>query len=73
MLLGLSDDGTPGLGLADAEGEVRAVVRVDEEGSPSVELRNEAEKTRATLELRDDGSGVVRLFDKDGAVVWEAP
>ena len=49
------------------------MLRVDEDGSPSLELRNEGEKTRATLELNDDGSGVLRLFDEDGKVVWEAP
>jgi hypothetical protein len=49
------------------------VLKVDDSSSPSLELRDGQEETRATLELSDDGSAMLRLFDKDGKVLWEAP
>ncbi len=66
--LGVAADGAPGLLLSDQNGKVRLELNVLADGTPGLGLVDQNGKDRFLLSV-----GFLRLFDKDGKVIWRAP
>lgn len=61
---------TPLLVLADAQDEIRSVLRLEPDGAPVFGLIDESGATRSVIQLLSDGTPVFLLTDGDGEVIW---
>jgi len=60
------EDGAPALALSDANGGVRAAIRLSIDGAPSVVLYDTSGRRRLEVALRPDGAAGLGLYDEGG-------
>ena len=61
---------TPLFALADAQDELRTVLRLADDGSPIFELNDGTGAARTVMQLLSDGTPVILLTDTEGEILW---
>ena len=56
--------------LADKEGEIRVLQRLEADGAPTVSFADASGKVRALQWLDASGSTAIALYDGDGQPIW---
>lgn len=69
VAIGILDDGTPGLELADPDGKKRASITLTPDGISAVEMMARTGRARVTLSASAEGRIALVSFDEKGAQV----
>ena len=72
-VLGITADGTTGLGLLDAAGKLRVALGITADDTLILRMADVAGKQRATLAVGADGSPGLVLYDAAEKLLWSAP
>ncbi len=73
LAIGILDDDSPGVELADPDGKMRVLLRVTADGTSALELTARNTEARAALSALANGPATVTLADESGRAVFRQP
>lgn len=72
-LMTLNQDGTPELGLADADAKPRLMLGLQPDGRATFVMTNDGGKALAVFGQMPDGAPLLKMMGDDGAVIGKVP